>query len=191
MEGDQSANRESFIQDGQVDIVVATYTINDDRKQQVALRRAVLHRRPGHHGETGNPMKIKGPEDLASKKVCSVEGRRRARTSMRVPQGPVGPVRRLLQVRRRAGQRPGGCGHDGQRHPHGLVAGSPDKFKLVGKPFTEEPYGIGLKKEDTDFRSSSTTCSSRPRTGTWPILGRTAGKITGQKAPEPPQVDRY
>jgi glutamate transport system substrate-binding protein len=30
-----SANREPFIQNGTVDIVVATYTINDERKQKV------------------------------------------------------------------------------------------------------------------------------------------------------------
>lgn len=30
-----SANREPFIQNGEVDIVVATYTINDDRKQVI------------------------------------------------------------------------------------------------------------------------------------------------------------
>jgi glutamate transport system substrate-binding protein len=32
-----SANREPFIQNGQVDIVVATYTINDKRKEVVSF----------------------------------------------------------------------------------------------------------------------------------------------------------
>ena len=37
--------------------------------------------------------------------------------------------------------------------PARAIAGEPDgEFKLVGKPFTEEPYGIGLKKGDTEFR---------------------------------------
>ena len=34
----------------------------------------------------------------------------------------------------------------------GLVAQNEGEFKVVGEPFTEEPYGIGLAKDDTDFR---------------------------------------
>ena len=69
-----SANREPFIQDGKVDIVVATYTINDKRKEVVDFAGPVLRGRAGHHGRKGNPEGIKGPDDLAGKKVCSVEG---------------------------------------------------------------------------------------------------------------------
>ena len=35
----------------------------------------------------------------------------------------------------------------------GLVDQNPGEFKIVGDPFTEEPYGIGLKKGDDDFRT--------------------------------------
>jgi glutamate transport system substrate-binding protein len=34
----------------------------------------------------------------------------------------------------------------------GLAAQNEGEFKVVGEPFTEEPYGIGLTKDDTDFR---------------------------------------
>ena len=34
----------------------------------------------------------------------------------------------------------------------GLAAQNEGEFKVVGKPFTEEPYGIGLALEDTEFR---------------------------------------
>jgi glutamate transport system substrate-binding protein len=33
----------------------------------------------------------------------------------------------------------------------GLVSTSQGAFKLVGKSFTKEPYGIGIKKGDTAF----------------------------------------
>jgi len=33
----------------------------------------------------------------------------------------------------------------------GLIDGSQGAFKLVGKPFTQEPYGIGITKGDTKF----------------------------------------
>jgi hypothetical protein len=34
----------------------------------------------------------------------------------------------------------------------GLAAQNEGEFKVVGEPFTEEPYGIGLALDDTDFR---------------------------------------
>ena len=47
-----SANREPFIEDGQVDIVVATYTINDDRKQE-STSPGRTTRPARHHGPGG------------------------------------------------------------------------------------------------------------------------------------------
>src|SRR6185436_699034 len=67
-----SANREPFIMNGTVDLVVATYTINDDRKTKVNFG--------GPYYVAGQdllvPMTsdITGPESLAGKKVCSVTG---------------------------------------------------------------------------------------------------------------------
>ena len=75
----------------------------------------------------------------------------------------------------------------------GLVAGSPDAFELVGNPFTKEPYGIGLKLGDTDFRNFINDVLEKSfDDGSWAdAWDRTAGKITDTKAPEPPKVDRY
>src|SRR5689334_516983 len=67
-----SANREPFIQQGQVDLVVATYTINDERKKVVNFA--------GPYYVAGQDLlvpvnsTITGPESLAGKKVCSVTG---------------------------------------------------------------------------------------------------------------------
>ncbi len=41
-----SAQRETLIQSGQVDLVVATYSITDARKEKVSFAGPVLHRRP-------------------------------------------------------------------------------------------------------------------------------------------------
>ncbi len=45
-----SANRETALQNGQIDYYVGTYTINDMRKEARRLRRPVLHGRPGTAG---------------------------------------------------------------------------------------------------------------------------------------------
>ena len=69
-----SANREPFIQNGKVDIVVATYTINDTRKQVVDFAGPYYVAGQDIMVAKDNPENITGPDDLAGKKVCSVEG---------------------------------------------------------------------------------------------------------------------
>ncbi len=71
-----SAVREQVIEDGDVDFVVATYTINDERKQRITFA--------GPYYEAGQQLMVKtdnstinGPDDLKANpdaKVCSVTG---------------------------------------------------------------------------------------------------------------------
>jgi hypothetical protein len=51
-----SNNREPFLENGQVDIVVATYSITDERKKGRRLRRPLLHRRAGPDGQEGRRL---------------------------------------------------------------------------------------------------------------------------------------
>src|SRR5437763_15453644 len=69
-----SANRESFIQNGQVDYVVATYTINDARKQLVDFAGPYYIAGQDIMVPTGNPLKIEGQDHPAGKQVRAVEG---------------------------------------------------------------------------------------------------------------------
>ena len=69
-----SANREPFIQQDKVDFVVATYTINDKRKEVVDFAGPYYEAGQDIMVAKGNPEGIAGPEDLAGKKVCSVTG---------------------------------------------------------------------------------------------------------------------
>jgi len=74
----------------------------------------------------------------------------------------------------------------------GLVDKNPDAFKLVGAPFTQEPYGIGLKKADTVFRNFvNDTLAEAEKNGDWQkAYAATAGKVD-PKPPTPPAIDRY
>ncbi|HEY5812384.1 MAG TPA: transporter substrate-binding domain-containing protein, partial [Terrimicrobiaceae bacterium] len=73
----------------------------------------------------------------------------------------------------------------------GFVDQNPGEFKLVGEPYTKEPYGIGLKKGDNDFRAFiNNVLQEAEKDGTWKRLWEaTAGKIL--PTPHPPAVDRY
>ena len=95
-------------------------------------------------------------------------------------------------MRRRPDERQRRRGHHRQRDPH-RPDRSHDAFKLVGNPFTEEPYGIGLKKGDNEFRNFiNDVLEEAFEDGPWAeAWDRTAGTITGTEAPEPPAVDRY
>ncbi len=189
-----SANREPFIQNGQVDMVVATYTINDARKQVVDFAGPYYIAGQDIMVASGNPEGIAGPEDLAGKTVCSVEGSTPAqRIRDEYPEAQLTTYDVYSK-----------CADD-LRNGNvqavttdnviltGLVAGSDGAFELVGNPFTEEPYGIGLALGDTAFRNwINDTLEAAYEDGRWAdAWDRTAGAITGEPAPEPPPVDRY
>jgi glutamate transport system substrate-binding protein len=73
----------------------------------------------------------------------------------------------------------------------GFVAQNEGEFKIVGDPFTQEPYGIGLKKEDTAFRDFiNDTLEKSFADGSWAQAWKdTAGAVL--PLPQPPTVDRY
>jgi glutamate transport system substrate-binding protein len=74
----------------------------------------------------------------------------------------------------------------------GLISQDQEAFELVGKPFTKEPYGIGLKKGDTEFRNFiNDTLEKIEQDGRWlAAWDATAGKVATDK-PTPPAIDRY
>jgi glutamate transport system substrate-binding protein len=189
-----SANRESFIQNGNVDLVVATYTINDTRKQLVDFAGPYYEAGQDIMVAADNPEGIEGPEDLAGKNVCSVEGSTPAeniRTNYPEAQLTLFDVYSKCADALRNGQ------VDAVTTDNviltGLVEGGQGAFELVGNPFTEEPYGIGLALGDTEFRNwINDVLEEAFEDGRWAeAWDRTAGSITGQDAPESPSVDRY
>ncbi|WPF82278.1 glutamate ABC transporter substrate-binding protein [Sanguibacter sp. 4.1] len=186
-----SANRETFIEEDRVDIVVATYTINDDRKQVIDFA--------GPYYLAGQSLmvradddSIKSEADLSGKIVCSAEGSTPAKNIEE--NFPDAELRTFSQYT--------DC-LDPLRNGQvdvlttdnvilaGYVAESPDDFKLAGEQFTEEPYGIGLKKDDTDFRNFiNDTLEAAYEDGRWDAAWEaTAGEVLD--TPTPPAVDRY
>ena len=76
-------------------------------------------------------------------------------------------------------------------HPLAREALLAGRHVVVDKPFTQEPYGIGLKKDDTEFRGFiNDTLDASFTDGTWAAAWEaTAGTVLG--TPTPPAVDRY
>jgi glutamate transport system substrate-binding protein len=185
-----SANREPFIQNGQVDIVVATYTINDARKQVVSFAGPYYEAGQDLLVLKGNPSKIKGPEDLKDKPVCTVSGSTSEKNigayttnilATDTYSNCLGPLRSGEVV--------------AVTTDNVILAGLADQnageFEVLDKPFTKEPYGIGLKKDDTEFRNFiNDTLEESFKDGTWAKAWEaTAGKVLS--TPKPPAIDRY
>jgi glutamate transport system substrate-binding protein len=189
-----SKNREPFIQDGTVDLVIATYTINDARKQVVDFAGPYFAAEQDILVKTDDTT-IKGVTDLNGKKVCTAKGST-SEKNVRA-QAPRADVLLFdtyaLCVEALADGRVVAVSTD-NAILQGFVKNSNGAYKLVGAPFSKEPYGIGLKKGDDAFREFlNDTLEKVFENGEWAkAFDRTLGQGgLGLKTPEPPQVDRY
>lgn len=186
-----SANREPFIEGGQVDLVIATYTINDARKELISFA--------GPYYNAGQSMMVLSdndavtvPEDMAGLNVCSVEGSTPAEyVRTNYPEAELvlfGAYTDCLEPLRN-GQ------VDVVTTDNVILAGYVDEsegaFKIAGEPFTEEPYGIGLSRDDTEFRNwINDVIEEIYEDGRWlEAWNETAGAVLPE--PEAPAVDRY
>ena len=188
-----SKNREPFIQEGKVDIVVATYTINDTRKQVVDFAGPYYVAGQDIMVKSDNTT-IKGVEDLNGRKVCSVQGSTSITNVQKLaPQAD-------LSISFDTYSKCADALADGRVEAVttdniillGLIKDRGPDYKLVGSTFTEEPYGIGLKKGDDTFRDFiNDVLEEIYESGEWKeAFDKTVG-TAGEEAPEPPEVDRY
>jgi len=184
-----SANREPFIENGQVDIVAATYTINDKRKEVVSFA--------GPYYLAGQSIlvladndTIESEEDLVGQPVCSVTGSTPAAKLAEIGAQPVltDTYSNCLEPLR-SGQVV--AVSTDNVILAGLAAQNEGEFKVVGEPFTEEPYGIGLAKDDTEFRMwINDVLEAAYEDGRYEeAWNSTAGTVL--PFVEPPAVDRY
>lgn len=187
-----SANREPYLQNGTVDMVIATYTINDTRKQIVDFAGPYFIAHQDIMVKASDTT-IKSVTDLNGKKACSVTGSTSAtNVKAKAPQVDL----TLFDTYSKCAEALG----DGRVVAvttdapilGGLVSTSNGAYKLVKAPFTDEPYGIGVKKGDAAFRTFvNDTLDKSYASGDWAAaFARTLGKI-GLDTPTPPPVDRY
>lgn len=187
-----SANRETALQNGQIDYYVGTYTINPLRKKLVGFA--------GPYYMAGQSLLVRkdtndihGPGDLAGKTVCSAAGSTPLqRIQHDYPKAHAVAydnysvcVDNLLSYQ-----------VDAVTTDNvillGYAAKAPDELKLVGKPFSKEPYGVGVPKHDTALRFAlDDAIEAHERNGDWRRAYNATLGLSGVPAPKPPAVDRY
>ncbi|WP_422770721.1 glutamate ABC transporter substrate-binding protein [Plantactinospora sp. WMMC1484] len=194
-----SAVREEVLEQGKADIVVATYTINDKRKERIDF--AGPYYVAGQHIMVrSDDSSITGPDSFKAgdKKVCSVQGSTPGDNIKQYLANPASPGEQLVLFD--GYQKCVDALTNGQVDAVttdnvillGYVANSDGKFKLTGEKFTEEPYGIGVKKGDTAFRDFiNDTLEKIYADGRYEKAWKdTAGKFD-ENVPQGPAVNRY
>ncbi|MFC4374675.1 glutamate ABC transporter substrate-binding protein [Nocardia halotolerans] len=187
-----SAQRETMIENGQVDFIVATYSITDSRKEKVDFA--------GPYYVAGQDLLVRadntditGPESLDGKKVCSVKGSTPAQNiEKNFPQAQLqtyDTYSLCIEALR-------GGTIDAVTTDNVILAGyaaqAPGTYKLVNKTFTTENYGIGLKKGDTETRTQiNDAIEAMIADGSWKAALEKTFAGTGFAVPAPPTVDRY
>lgn len=184
--------REISISKGDVDLYVGAYTINSERKKQVSFA--------GPYYLGGQDLlvdkddrSIRGPEELRGKKVCTVTGST--------------PYQRIRQPEYGATV----VSHDSYAHCvqdlvmhvvdavtaddtilKGYAAQNEGRLRVIGRPFSEEFYGVGLARQDAALRDAvNDALEHHVRNGNWLRAYRATLGRSGVPAPTPPPVQRY
>ncbi|NUR84217.1 MAG: glutamate ABC transporter substrate-binding protein [Nonomuraea sp.] len=150
-----SSNREALLANGTVDIIFATYSITDARKSKVTFGGPYVIA----HQDTmvrADDTAITKATDLKDKRICQAQGSNSyKRITDPPPDGKLNLPAKLVGASNYSEcvTKLGGGNLDAVTTDNLILAGfaaqSPGKYKVLNDPFTDEKYGIGLKKGDT------------------------------------------
>ncbi|BBY77913.1 glutamate-binding protein [Mycolicibacterium parafortuitum] len=187
-----SAQRENLIQNGQVDFIAATYSITDARKEKVSFA--------GPYLITGQSLLVRsdntditGEASLENNKIlCSVSGSTPAQKIKDKYQGvqlqQYDTYSACIDALKNGAV-------DAVTTDEVILAGyaaqTPGAFKIVGEPFSEERYGIGLKRDDAELKTKIDDALQKMfDSGAWKeAFDKNLGPA-GITAPAPPALDK-
>jgi len=182
-----SANREPFLQKGQVDLVIASYSITPERQKVVG--------QAGPYYVTGQQLLVKQDSDIDSlddikgKEVCSVTGS----TSLDQVEAKGAKPRGFDTYSQCVDQVLNGT-VDAMTTDGAILMGyaaeNQGQLKVVVDPFSEERYGVGYGKDHPEMcQWIVDTLQKAEDDGTWAkAFESTLGK-SGVDTPEPPKMD--
>ncbi|MFC0526834.1 glutamate ABC transporter substrate-binding protein [Phytohabitans kaempferiae] len=179
-----TADREAAIQEGRVDIVIRSMTMNCDRWERIAFSTEYFS--AGQAILVAGDSPINGIEDLAGKKVCAATGSTSIRNiAAKAPDAlPVSASDALdclvllqqLQV-------------EAVSTDDAILAGFAEQdkgTKILPERFTEEPYGMAMKQGATDLvRFVNGVLDQLRSNGTWTRVYETWLSSLGDTPPPP------
>lgn len=187
--GDQ---RQELLGSGQADLIVSTFTITEERKQAVdfagpyfVAHQDLLVRR--------NEEDITGPETLTGKTLCTTAGT----TSADTITTRYGDSVKLTELPRYSdcvtaldeGQVDAVTTDDVILAGYAAEDRYKGKLKVLGKGFSDERYGIGVKKGDTAMVQKVTAALQQyVSDGSWQRSLDSTVRPSGYSIPDPPTV---
>ncbi|TDD28840.1 glutamate ABC transporter substrate-binding protein, partial [Nonomuraea terrae] len=147
-----SRERENFLSQGVVDVVIATYSITQKRANRVTFTDPYYYTGQDLLVRAGDST-IENVGDLEGKTVCTAIGSTSVdRLRSMIPRAKMEIVDAYsVCVPALVAERVDAISTD-DTILLGLLAQHPATLRLVGKPFGREPYGMGVRKDDTVFR---------------------------------------
>ena len=184
--------RQKLLDSGGADLIVSTFTITEERKQQVdfagpyfVAHQDLLVRR--------NEEDITGPETLTNKTLCTISGTTSADTISARYGGTVA-LKELPRYSDCVTALANGE-VDAVTTDDVILAGfaaEPQyqgKLKVLGKGFTDERYGIGVKKGDTAMvQKVDAALKQYVADGSWQKSLDSTVRPSGYSIPSPPTV---
>jgi glutamate transport system substrate-binding protein len=186
----QVATREALLQNGTVDAVLATYTITPARAQKVGFA--------GPYYSSGDAILVK-KDDTAISKVSDLNGKTVCTESSSTASADIkqyAPSAKLVlfDTNSECVQAVEQGRADAYVLDQSLLLGDayrePTKVKVVGQPFTAEPYGIGVPLSHPEMKTFVDNWLKKIEAdGEWTKLWQaTIGTTLGGTPPTPPTV---
>ncbi|MBP2321715.1 glutamate transport system substrate-binding protein [Kibdelosporangium banguiense] len=185
------ADRETMLEQNKVDMVIATYSITDARKQRVDFA--------GPYFVAGQSLLVRkanadidGPESLDNSdwRLCSVTGSTPAENVQQSYAKSVtlqqhGSYRECVDALLKGDI-------DAVTTDDVILAGyaaeQPDKLKVVGKTFSTERYGVGLRKGDARRPHVTTALREMVNDGSWERFVHESVGRSGYRIPARPEI---
>jgi arginine deiminase len=183
-----SSDREKLIQDGKVDLVVASYSMTAQREKLVTFA--------GPYFVAGQSVMVRsdntditGPATLDGKTVCAASGSTSGQEILGFsPKAHlvIDPTYSACVTDLLNGKVDAVTTDDVILA--GYVAANPGKLKIVGHVFTKERYGVAIKHDDVALQEKITGAIAKMiSSGTWQKdVDATVGKSGYQTLPPPP-----
>lgn len=182
-----SDNREPFLQEGRVDLVLATYSITPERRAIVGQAGPYLV--TGQQLLVPTDSDVETIDDLQGEQVCSVTGSTSLERVKEAGAKPVGFDSYSECVQKVLDGTVPAMSTDGAILA-GYAAENEGQLKVVGPEFSEENIGVGYSKDEPEMCEwINDVLTESFEDGSWAEAFELTLGPSGMETPEPPALD--
>lgn len=189
-----SQNRETYVNDGTVDVVIASYSMYPERLDSFDFA--------GPYFETGQNVMVRADDDsinsvadLAGKDVCIAEGSGSiGNMEAENPEAKITPLADYAACAEALENGQTDAVSTDETILYGFTVDKPDAFRVLDSSvnFTDEPYGIAMPLGETDARNFvNDMIEETIANGDWEKAFDLTFGAAGMEMPAPPTPDRY